>query len=93
MKFINKFISLLIILSGVQMAFGQTETDLHKNEEQFYKIVDIPIPKDIVLEVGGLALTDKDQLGVSTRRGEVWLIDKPYSLNPKYSRYAYGIGK
>ena len=73
------------------MGFGQTETDLQKNEEHFYKIVDIPIPKDIVLEVGGLALTDKDQLGVSTRRGEVWLIDKPYSLNPKYSRYAYGL--
>lgn len=80
-----------MILSFVQVAIGQTESDLQKNEEHFYKIVDVPIPKGIVLEVGGLALTDKDQLGVSTRRGEVWLIDNPYSLSPTYNRYAYGL--
>ncbi|MBM1106640.1 auracyanin family protein [Aurantibacter crassamenti] len=62
-----------------------------KKESKFYKIVDVPIPDDIKLEVGGLVLTDEDKLGVSTRRGEVWLIDKPYSQNPKYVRYAQGL--
>ncbi len=57
----------------------------------YYKIVDVPIPDEVVLEVGGLALNDQDQLGVSTRRGEVWLIDRPYSKNPAYSLFAKGL--
>jgi hypothetical protein len=62
-----------------------------KKEAEFYKIVNVPIPDDVLLEVGGLALTDKDKLGVSTRRGEVWLIDKPYSQTPTYIKYASGL--
>lgn len=57
----------------------------------YYKIVDVPIPDEVVLEVGGLALNDQGQLGVSTRRGEVWLIDRPYSKNPGYSLFAKGL--
>ncbi len=67
------------------------QTAMAKKEAEYYEIVDVPIPEDIVLEVGGLALTDQDQLGVSTRRGEVWLIDKPYGNNPIYTRYAHGL--
>jgi len=62
-----------------------------KKEAEFYTIVDVPIPEEVKLEVGGLALTDEDKLGVSTRRGEVWLIDKPYGNNPLYKRYAHGL--
>lgn len=74
-----------------QFSFAQVSNDLQKKESEYYKIVDVPIPKDIVLEVGGLTLTDDDKLGVSTRRGDVWLIDKPYSQNPTYKRYAHGL--
>lgn len=45
---------------------------------EYYRIETIPIPEDIVLEVGGLAFTDKDQLGISTRHGEVWILENPY---------------
>lgn len=73
-----------------QIAFGQSKAIIEK-ESEFYKIVDVPIPKDITLEVGGLALTDDDKLGVSTRRGEVWLINKPYSETPNYKLFAHGL--
>lgn len=73
-----------------QIAFGQSKAIIEK-ESEFYKIVDVPIPKDITLEVGGLALTDNDKLGVSTRRGEVWLIDKPYGQTPNYKLFAHGL--
>ncbi|MEL6923335.1 MAG: auracyanin family protein, partial [Bacteroidota bacterium] len=60
-------------------------------ENAYYQIKEVPIPDDIVLEVGGLAFNDKDQLGVCTRRGELWVIDKPASSKPSYTRYAHGL--
>lgn len=83
MKIYITYILTIVLLIATQVS-AQKESD-------FYKIVDVPIPEDVLLEVGGLALTDDDKLGVSTRRGEVWLIDKPYSQNPMYSRYAQGL--
>jgi len=74
--------------------FTQTtlaQSDMAKKESRFYKIVDVPIPDDVMLEVGGLALTDDDKLGVSTRRGEVWVIDKPFGNKPTYKRFAQGL--
>ncbi|MEM7380218.1 MAG: sulfocyanin-like copper-binding protein, partial [Bacteroidota bacterium] len=84
-----KFFFCVLFLSLNTALIAQTE--MAKKEAEYYEIVDVPIPEDIVLEVGGLALTDQDQLGVSTRRGEVWLIDKPYGKNPIYKRYAHGL--
>lgn len=90
-KIIPKYILAgFLVLAGGQ-SFGQNTSDIAKKEAEYYKIVDVPIPDDIVLEVGGLALTDKDQLGISTRRGEVWVVDKPYSSNPVYNKFANGL--
>ncbi|WP_298488633.1 plastocyanin/azurin family copper-binding protein [uncultured Maribacter sp.] len=95
MKIINKTILLIFVLGFSQISFGQKNKVVNsvqaKKESEFYKIVDVPMPQGIKLEVGGLALTDEDKLGVSTRRGEVWLIDEPYSKNPKYKLFAQGL--
>ena len=91
MKHIYKIAILTFFLISNQFNFGQSPSAMAKKEAAFYKIVDVPIPDDVLLEVGGLALTDDDKLGVSTRRGEVWVIDKPYSANPIYKRYAHGL--
>ncbi|MFT7032737.1 MAG: azurin [Cyclobacteriaceae bacterium] len=88
---IKDFLFAAFLLSGTQFAFAQAAEEIIKKESKYYKIVDVPIPDGVILEVGGLALTDADQLGVSTRRGEVWLIDKPYSAKPSYKRYAHGL--
>ncbi|MEM6698843.1 MAG: plastocyanin/azurin family copper-binding protein [Bacteroidota bacterium] len=80
-------ISFLLLIPFI--AFGQR--DIAKEEAQYYKIVDVPIPKGVILEVGGLALTDEDQLAACTRRGEVWMIDQPYSQQPKYALFARGL--
>ena len=63
------------------------------NEEAYYRIVDIPIPDSILLEVGGLDALQDGRLAVTTRRGEVWLIDGAYGegLEPTYTRFAYGL--
>ena len=86
-----KITALLVLFCTGQIGFGQSNSSIIEKESKYYKIVDVPIPQDIKLEVGGLALTDDNKLGVSTRRGEVWLIDKPNSKTPSFSKYATGL--
>ncbi|CAM4391093.1 sulfocyanin-like copper-binding protein [Zobellia nedashkovskayae] len=81
------FFSSLFLISQ----FGSAQSAMAKKEAQYYSIVDVPIPNDVMLEVGGLTLTDEDKLGVATRRGEVWVIDKPYGNSPDYTRFASGM--
>lgn len=90
MKSIYKIVLIAVVVGVSQFTFGQ-QTAIAKIEAKFYTISNVPIPKEVKLEVGGLALTDQDQLGVSTRRGEVWVIDKPYSQKPVYTRFAHGL--
>jgi azurin len=85
------FLLIVFLIGGASYITAQSSASIIKEESKYYKIIDVPIPDDVILEVGGLALTDEDELGVSTRRGEVWLINKPYGSNPTYSRYAHGL--
>ena len=60
-------------------------------EGNYYSINTLPIPKDVVLEVGGLAFDDAGALYASTRRGEIWKITNPSSKKPRFSRFAHGM--
>lgn len=63
-------------------------------ESDYYRMVRVPIPQDILLEVGGMSFMPDGRLGVATRRGEVWLIDNPVmagTSSPHYQRFAYGL--
>jgi azurin/glucose/arabinose dehydrogenase len=73
---------------------GTSAKGLPAQESDYYRIVDIPIPEGVLLEVGGLAPTPDGRLGVSTRRGEVWLINNPYlrgSGKPYFTLFASGL--
>jgi azurin/glucose/arabinose dehydrogenase len=63
-------------------------------EDDFYRIITIPIPEDIKMEVGGLQALPDGRLAASTRRGEVWLIGNPYLKGdgkPSFHRFASGL--
>ena len=60
-------------------------------EAPYFIISDVPIPDDIILEVGGLAFDDAGVLGVTTRRGEFWRIANPESNQPTFTRFAQGL--
>ena len=83
--------TLSIVLCFALITCLSAQSEQAQKEAEYYRIVDVPIPDDVILEVGGLALNDQDQLGVCTRRGEVWLLDQPYSKSPKYQLYAKGL--
>jgi len=56
-------------------------------ESDYYRIVPLPIPKEIVLEAGGLELMPDGRLAVSTRRGEIYLVENALSDPPKDVKY------
>ncbi len=65
-----------------------------EKETDFYKLISLPVPEDIILEVGGMATLPDGGLAVCTRRGEVWIVSNPYisgSERPTYKRFAYGL--
>jgi hypothetical protein len=63
-------------------------------EARHYRLVTLPIPEKIILEVGGLAFRPDGKLLACTRRGEVWLISNPNAEDPdeiKYKLFATGL--
>jgi hypothetical protein len=63
-------------------------------ENTYYRIVTLPTPPDVPLEVGGLAFRPDGKLLACTRRGEVWLISHPDADDPaevQYKLFATGL--
>src|SRR2546422_1703901 len=63
-------------------------------EDLYYRLVPIPIPRGIVLEAGGLEHMADGALAVSTRYGDVYLIDNALEVPPsrmKFQLYASGL--
>lgn len=90
-KAIKLQLSILCIFVSMG-AFGQKPSQ--KTEQDFYEIKTLPIPKDLYLEVGGLATMPDGRLAVSTRRGEIWIVENPYqkdSHQTYYRRFASGL--
>jgi glucose/arabinose dehydrogenase len=84
---------LTLLLATVALS-APPESVSNTAEAAHYRIVTLPIPKDIVLEVGGLAARADGKLLACTRRGEVWLISNPNTDNPadvKYKLFATGL--
>ncbi|AUD05145.1 plastocyanin/azurin family copper-binding protein [Spirosoma pollinicola] len=81
---------LLALLFPLSFALAQRPA----TEEDYYRIVTLPIPESIKLEVGGLAPLPDGRMAVCTRRGEVWIISNPYmqgSRIPTYKKFASGL--
>ena len=77
----------IMILNSVCFAQGsrtQTEAD-------YYELYTLSIPEDVKLEIGGMTVLNDGRVAVSTRRGEIWMIDNAYSGQPHYTRFASGL--
>lgn len=83
----------IIILTSACCLSGNDSLAQTVREEDYYEIRTIPIPDHVKLEVGGLAVMPDGRLGVSTRRGELWLVENPYmnTGQPHFTRFASGM--
>ena len=64
-----------------------------EREREYYPIVNVPIPKDLVIESGAYCLLPDGRMAVGTRHGEIYILNgidekKP---NPSYHLYATGL--
>ena len=90
MKFTYAFTSVAILFVLFVPVMAQED-----QQQQYYSIKPFDIPEDVVLEVGGLELTDSGKLAVSSRRGDIYLVSDPFSKEPatesKFQVYAKGL--
>lgn len=80
------FLSPLLVISQVGISDSA-------RERKYYSVEKVPLPDSVLLEVGGMDFMPDGKLAVCTRRGEIWLIEDPYSKNgkPKFTRFASGL--
>lgn len=88
------FIALAIGAAGIARGEEVGERwGTEEREREYYPIVNIPLPKETVIEAGAIAVLPDRRVAVGTRRGEIYLIDgvdapKP---NPAFHRFASGL--
>jgi hypothetical protein len=79
----------LVSFLSIVVAKAQTQDTATVSENDYFKLTTVPIPADIILEVGGLKTLPDGRLIVTTRRGELWLVENPYM---KGARHLYSNG-
>jgi cytochrome c551/c552 len=85
----NTFKKLAIL--ALSFSFTTVFAQETPKEEDFFKINKVRVPEGPILEVGGLVTLPNGDLGVSTRRGEVYIVENPTSAKPYWRRFAYGL--
>lgn len=76
------------------MLFSLAASAQEAKESDYYKIITIPTPENILLEVGGMTTLPDGRLALTTRRGDVWLVEDPYMRNsnlPSFNLFASGL--
>jgi hypothetical protein len=94
MKYLLLIALALGFLAGPAHAGGKQKPRGAPTEDDYYPILRFPLPKELVLEGGGLDFLPDGRLVASTRRGEVWLVENALTKNPgdaKFSRFAHGL--
>lgn len=82
----STFLFTALIFSGLNVNAQETP-----KEEDFSRIFKVATPEGIILEVGGLVTMPNGNLGVSTRRGDVFIVENPTSANPYFRKFASGL--
>jgi cytochrome c551/c552 len=84
-------ISCLLTMTFILMSmscFAQAESP---KEDDYFKIMKVPALEGAILEVGGLCTLPNGDLGVTTRRGDVFIVKNPSSLKPSFQKFASGL--
>jgi azurin/glucose/arabinose dehydrogenase len=94
LRFGGIVLGLLLLAGGatVQAQDGEATDDV--SESDYYRLISLPVPEDVTLEVGGMTRLPDGRLGVATRRGDIWLIENPTlqgGQEPTYQRFAQGL--
>lgn len=76
------------LLSNTQYTLAQAESP---KEDDFFKIMKVPAPEGTILEVGGLCTLPNGTLAVTTRRGDIFMVENPTGQHPYFRKFASGL--
>ncbi|OIN56006.1 c-type cytochrome [Arsenicibacter rosenii] len=88
MKKLHKFLLSACLASALVLPAAAQESP---KEEDFFKILKVTAPEGTLLEVGGLTVLPNGDLGVATRRGDIWIVENPTSRKPYFRKFASGL--
>ncbi len=83
-----------LVCAAVSLSRLAAAAEPAPGENDFYRQFTFKLPPDVSLEVGALELLPDGRLAVSTRRGEIWLVDHPFTDDPaqcRWTRFAHGL--
>jgi len=89
--FLVGVLSLLCQYVGAQTSSSRVFTQESAKEEDYFKIMRLPAPEGTVLEVGGLCTLPNGELAVTTRRGDIFIVENPTSQKPHFRKFASGL--
>ncbi len=88
----NMLVKHIRLILGLCLGLGYSvQAQESPKEEDFFKIVRVPAPEGTLLEVGGLGMLPNGNLGVATRRGDVYVVENPTSARPYFRKFASGL--
>src|SRR5260370_33970945 len=86
-------VSAVLLLLSSQVLSAQPAKKA-PTEDDYYKLLRFQVPEGVVLEAGAIEMMPDGKVAVSSRRGEIWMIDNAYAADPKdakFTRFAHGM--
>ncbi|RYU97518.1 c-type cytochrome [Emticicia agri] len=83
------FKTILFSVAMVSAALAQNTA-----ENDYYRIITLPVPENMLLEVGGITTLPNGDVALATRRGDIWVINNPYmagTAQPYFKKFASGL--
>src|SRR5436190_16301657 len=87
-----------LAIGGLSIPSAQTEEvgarwGTEEREREFYPIVNIPIPKHLVIEAGAFCILPDGRVAVGTRHAEIYILSAVDARrpNPSYHLFATGL--
>ena len=90
----NKHTGLIIVFWMLAILVSSTfslQAQESAKEEDFFRIMKVSSPEGTLLEVGGLCTLPNGDLAVTTRRGDVYIVENPTSRSPRFRKFASGL--
>jgi cytochrome c551/c552 len=81
----------MLAMLALSFSFSTVWAQETPKEEDFFKIMKVRAPEGTILEVGGLITLPNGDLGISTRRGDVFVVENPTGSNPYFRKFATGL--
>jgi len=80
----KRCLTLVTLWAAAHVAVAQTS----QQEAEYYAVDYLVPPEGARVEVGGMGFLPDGRLAVSTRRGQVWLVENPLAKDPKDAKFS-----